>query len=107
MAGLGGVFIEILEDVTFELAPFDKSQAKAMLERLRGYGLLTGARGRAVADVDALVATLVQLSEFAAANADVLDSIDINPLMVMTAGQGVAAADAVILTQSNTAETQA
>ena len=103
MAGLGGVFIEILEDVTFELAPFDKTQAKAMLERLRGYGLLTGARGRPVADVDALVATLVQLSVFAAANADVLDSIDINPLMVMTAGQGVVAADAVILTKDNNA----
>ncbi|GAB3673835.1 acetate--CoA ligase family protein [Salinisphaera aquimarina] len=101
MAGLGGVFIEILEDVTFELAPFDDAQAKAMLERLRGYSLLTGARGRSVADVDALVATLVRLSEFAAANADVLDSIDINPLMVMTAGQGLAAADAVILTRGN------
>ncbi|MES1924395.1 acetate--CoA ligase family protein [Salinisphaera sp. T31B1] len=99
MAGLGGVFIEILEDVTFELAPFDDTQAKAMLKRLRGYGLLTGARGRPVADIDALAATLVRLSEYAAANADVVHSIDINPLMVMTAGQGVAAADAVILTQ--------
>lgn len=101
MAGLGGVFIEILEDVTFELAPFGLTQAKDMLTRLRGYGLLTGARGRTPADIDALAQALVNLSRFAAANAEVLDSIGINPLMVMPAGDGLAAADAVILTKQS------
>ena len=60
MAGLGGVFIEILEDVTFELA-LGSAEARAMLQRLRGYPLL-GARGAALADVDALADALVRLS---------------------------------------------
>ncbi|ROO24993.1 CoA-binding protein [Salinisphaera orenii MK-B5] len=101
MAGLGGVFIEILEDVTFELAPFGPAEARAMLQRLRGYPLLTGARGAAPADVDALADALVRLSEFAAANAATLASVDINPLLVMPAGQGLAAVDAVVLSKDD------
>ncbi len=97
MAGIGGVLIEVLRDVAFELAPFDKPEALAMLRRLRGYAILQGARGAPPADVDALANALVQLSRFAWAHADRIESIDINPLMVFAEGDGIAAADAVIV----------
>jgi acyl-CoA synthetase (NDP forming) len=98
MFGLGGIFTEIMKDVTFRLAPFDEADAMAMIRSIKGFPLLDGARGRKKADQAALAKALSKLSIFAAANRDVLASIDLNPVMVLPEGEGVAALDAVVLT---------
>ncbi|MFC7542785.1 acetate--CoA ligase family protein [Siccirubricoccus deserti] len=96
MVGLGGIFIEILKDVAFRRCPFDTAEAERMIRGLRGFPLLDGARGRPKADVAALARALSSLSAFAAAAGPRLAGVDVNPLLVLPAGQGCYAADAVI-----------
>jgi acetate---CoA ligase (ADP-forming) len=103
MFGLGGVFVEVLRDVTFRVAPFDRAEAHRMIREIRGYAMLEGVRGAAPSDVDALAETLVALSRFAAANVNSVDSIDLNPLRVMEKGRGVVALDALIVPRGATA----
>lgn len=97
MFGLGGVFVEVLKDVTFRVAPFDTAEAHKMIREIRGYAMLEGVRGAPPADVDALAEVLAALSRFAAANAGQIDSIDLNPLRVLEKGRGVVALDALIV----------
>jgi acyl-CoA synthetase (NDP forming) len=97
MFGLGGVFVEVLKDVTFRLAPFDTAEARRMIRSIRGFPMLEGVRGAPPADVEALAEMLAALSRFAAANADVIESIDLNPVRVMEKGRGVVALDALIV----------
>jgi acyl-CoA synthetase (NDP forming) len=97
MFGLGGVFVEVLKDVTFRVAPFDTAEAHKMIREIRGYAMLEGVRGAPPADVDALAEMLAALSRFAAANAGQIDSIDLNPLRVLEKGKGVVALDALIV----------
>ena len=66
--GLGGVFVEILNDTVTEMAPLTHDGALAMIHRIKGAPLLQGARGRDRADVEALAALLVALGQFAIAN---------------------------------------
>lgn len=95
LVGLGGVLVEVLKDVSFRVAPFGTDEAHRMIDELRGRKLLDGVRGAAPADVDALADALAKLSAFAAANADTVESIDINPLLVRE--KGAVALDAVIV----------
>ncbi len=97
MFGLGGIFVEVLKDVTFRATPFGVEEAHRMIREIRGYPVLEGVRGAAAADVDALAETLSALSVFAAANSDSIDSIDLNPVRVMEKGKGVFALDALIV----------
>ena len=99
--GLGGIFVEVLKDVTFRIAPFGVDEAHRMINEVRGRAMLDGVRGQAPADVDALAMALAQLSVYAAANGDVIESIDINPLLVRAKGEGAVAVDALIITQSD------
>jgi acyl-CoA synthetase (NDP forming) len=96
MVGLGGIFIEVLKDVSFRRCPFGTVEAEAMIRSLRGFPLLDGARGRPKADVAALAKALSALSAFAAAAGPKLAGVDVNPLLVLPHGQGCFAADAVI-----------
>jgi acyl-CoA synthetase (NDP forming) len=100
MFGLGGIFAEVLKDVAFRLAPVTPSIAREMIEEIKGYPVLAGARGRAAADVDALAETIVRLSALAVDLKDDLAELDINPLFVFERGKGVKAADALIKTAS-------
>jgi succinyl-CoA synthetase beta subunit len=98
MLGLGGIFVEVLRDVTFRIAPFGVEEARNMIAELRGAAILKGARGQPPADTDALAETVSNLSLFAAAHKHRLRSVDVNPLLVRSRGQGVAALDALIIT---------
>ena len=98
MVGLGGIFVEVFRDVAFGKAPLDIRQARAMLRGLKGHALLKGARGQPQADEEALLQAMVALSDFAATHADIIDSIDINPLLVLAQGSGVVALDALVTT---------
>ncbi|WP_226797672.1 acetate--CoA ligase family protein [Cupriavidus necator] len=96
MFGLGGVFVEVLKDVVFHRCPFGPDVAETMIRSIKGAPLLLGARGRPVADIPALARALSQLSAFAAAAGPRLQSVDLNPVLAMPAGEGAYAVDAVI-----------
>jgi acyl-CoA synthetase (NDP forming) len=96
MFGLGGIFVEILQDVVLHRCPFGPDVAEKMIRSIKGAPLLLGARGRPVADIKALSEMLSQLSAFAVAAGPRLQSIDLNPVLAMPQGQGAYAVDAVI-----------
>lgn len=90
MVGLGGIFVEILEDVAFGAAPISPPQAKLMLDGLQGRAILDGARGKPAVNMDALIKMIGDLSEFALAHPDVVE-LDLNP--VFADDKGVVAVD--------------
>lgn len=94
MFGLGGVFAELLQDVTHEFAPFDVDTAHRMIGRIRAAPLLTGYRGKPALDVDALAQVLSRVSWLIADHADRIAEIDLNPLFLRE--RGIIAADALI-----------
>ena len=98
MFGLGGVFVEIFGDVVLHSAPVTPEQALEMIRATKGFGLLSGARGRAPVDLEFLASNLAALSRLAVAAGDSLESIDINPFIALpkTLGGGCAA-DAVVV----------
>lgn len=96
MFGLGGVLVEVLGDVAFRLAPFDREVAHRMITQIRGGQILAGVRGQPPADVNALADALASLSELAASAPPQVRSFEINPLRVFPCGQGVLALDAVV-----------
>ena len=95
--GLGGIYTELLKDVTRRFAPFDDAAAKEMIGEIKGAALLKGFRGQPALDTEALAITLSRLSLLAVDHADRIAEIDINPLFVRPAGQGVVAADALVV----------
>jgi acyl-CoA synthetase (NDP forming) len=97
--GLGGILTELMHDVTHRFAPFDARVGREMIADLKSAPLFTGYRGKPALDVDALADALARLSLLATDHADRLAEIDINPLFVGTAGKGVVAADALIVTR--------
>jgi acyl-CoA synthetase (NDP forming) len=98
MFGLGGVTVELMKDVTTRLAPVSEAEALEMIRSVKGFPLLDGFRGRPPADVPALARAVCALSRLAAANAKTVRTIEVNPLLVLDAGEGVVALDAVIET---------
>jgi len=95
--GLGGIFVEVLEDVAMRVAPLSRRDAEEIVRSVRGYPLLTGARGRAPADVDALVDLLLNVSGMAMDLRERVAELDLNPVRVLPEGRGVLALDALIL----------
>ncbi|NDW02268.1 MULTISPECIES: acetate--CoA ligase family protein [unclassified Salipiger] len=94
--GLGGIFVELLNDVALRACPFGPETAREMILSIRSAAILQGARGQAPADIDALAQMLSRLSVFAAGAGERLVSIDLNPVLAMPEGQGAFALDAVI-----------
>jgi len=92
MFGLGGIYVELLKDVSFRVAPLTAGQARRMVEETRSAAILKGFRGSGPADVDALVDCLLRLSRLAVDHAE-LAEFDVNPLKVFPAGEGVVAVD--------------
>ncbi len=103
MFGLGGIFVEVLQDVVLHRCPFGVDVAEQMIRSIKGAPLLLGARGTTPVDIQALAQMLSRLSVFAIEAGPSLQSIDLNPVFAMPAGQGAYAADAVI--EINTIET--
>jgi acetate---CoA ligase (ADP-forming) len=97
MLGLGGVHVEVLKDVAFAPVPLGPEEALELIGQLRGAALLDGVRGAPPADKAALAALMVVLSRFAADHADLVAEIDLNPVIVHPAGEGVTVVDALIV----------
>jgi acyl-CoA synthetase (NDP forming) len=94
-AGLGGIMVELLGDTAVRLAPVSDQTARAMLTSLKGHALLSGFRGKPGVDIGGLADTICRLSELAHDLRDVVDQIDVNPVIV--SASGVMAADALIV----------
>lgn len=93
--GLGGIMVELLKDTAVRIAPVSAETAQTMVESLAGYRLLTGYRGAAAVDVGSLVDAVCRLSELANDLGDVIDEIDVNPVIV--SASGAVAADALVV----------
>lgn len=95
--GLGGVFTEVLRDVTYRFAPFGPETAREMIDEIKGAPVLHGYRGHPQVDLEALADALSRLSYLIADHGAEISEIDINPLFVRSRGEGVVAADALIV----------
>ena len=90
MFGLGGVFIEVMKDVTFRIAPLTDMDAKEMIKSVKAYKLLEGARGTKPAQMDQIEETLLRLSQLVN-DFKFIDELDINPLLISEkTGEGIA-----------------
>ena len=96
LVGLGGIFVEIFEEVVVRVAPISHSEALEMIESLRGVQILKGARGHKPVDIQAAVEALLRLSQLVMDFPEIKE-LDINPLRVLQEGGGVRALDARII----------
>ena len=100
MFGLGGIFVEVLKDVTFRVTPVSEDQADEMLSEIRGAPIIAGARGEAPRDRKALSQTIVAYSNMILELKDEVAESDANPVLVYEAGKGLKVVDArIILTK--------
>jgi acetyltransferase len=95
MFGLGGIYVEVLKDVSFRVAPFGERHARRMIEEIRSAPLLRGARGERSSDVEAIVRGLLTVSQMVTDFPEIVE-MDVNPLKVKEPGAGAVAVDARI-----------
>jgi acyl-CoA synthetase (NDP forming) len=94
MFGLGGIFVEVLKDVSFRIVPIERRDAREMIEEIKAFPVLQGVRGQDPADIGALEDLLLKLSEFVEANPQV-EELDLNPVFAYK--DGALAVDARIV----------
>lgn len=97
MFGLGGIFVEVLKDVTFRVAPVADTQARRMLDEIRGAPILAGVRGETPRDRDALANVICQYSSMIIDLKDEIAESDANPVLVYEQGSGLKVVDARII----------
>ncbi len=85
MFGLGGIFVEILKDVTFRIAPITREDAEEMIREVKAYPLLTGYRNTPPADINAIVSILLNTSRLVMDNPEIKE-LDLNPIMAYEKG---------------------
>lgn len=93
--GLGGIFVEVLKDVTMRVAPVDVATAREMIGEIKGHALLEGVRGTKPADIENLAAVIAAVSRMLVEH-DEIETLDINPLRVFAEGEGSLALDVKI-----------
>lgn len=95
--GLGGIYVEVLKDVTHRAIPLERTQARRMLREIRAFALLQGVRGQPPADLQALEDLLLAVSDFVVQQGPRLRELDLNPVWVGSAGQGAVPLDALLV----------
>jgi acetate---CoA ligase (ADP-forming) len=97
MFGLGGIFVEVMKDVTFRVAPINQSQALDMINEIKSAPILKGTRGESPKDIDALSTTIANYARMIVDLRDEIDESDANPVIVYDEGDGVSVVDARII----------
>jgi hypothetical protein len=87
--GLGGILVEVLDDVSLRVPPFDRDEARVMVDDLRARKILNGVRGAPPADVGAAIDAILRFADLAQDVGDLVEEIDVNPFVVLPKG-GVA-----------------
>jgi acetyltransferase len=100
LLGTGGIFVEILRDAVLRFPPLSMNECRAMIDALRGKKLFEGARGTAPGDTESLARAIHALARLAADLQNEIEEIDLNPVMVLPAGQGVLAVDGLVVTRN-------
>ena len=95
MFGLGGIFVEILEDVAFRAIPLSRYDARSMVDQIRARRILEGARGEAAVDKEALVDLLLKVSSIVAAYPQ-LAELDLNPVILYEDGYAIVDARLIV-----------
>ncbi|MFW9977793.1 MAG: acetate--CoA ligase family protein [Candidatus Thorarchaeota archaeon] len=103
MFGLGGIFVEVLKDVTFRLIPLTEIDAREMVSEIKAAKILEGVRGQGPRDIDALVDVILAVSKMIDENPEI-NELDCNPTFVYEKGKGVLVVDARILIDDPNAE---
>ena len=85
MFGIGGILVELLEDVSFRIAPITEYDAKEMIHEIKGFPILDGYRGKPKADIDAIVDTLLKISDLVTKNEEIYE-MDLNPVFIYKKG---------------------
>jgi acetyltransferase len=101
---MGGIYVEVLKDVSYRAAPVNHLQASEMLDELRAAKLLEGVRGMGSRDRNAVIDAIVRLSWFAHDLRDEVAELDINPLIVYETRQGARVVDALITRHTQSGE---
>jgi acetate---CoA ligase (ADP-forming) len=96
MFGLGGIFVEVIQDVVFRLGPILRNEARRMIKESKGYRILSGFRGRPKADIEALERAIVSLSDLVTNHPEIKE-MDMNPVIVHAEGLGITVADCRII----------
>ena len=96
MFGLGGIYVEVMKDVSFRALPVTHSEALAMMKGIRGYPLLLGVRGEAKKDIEKIADVMTKVGQILCSCSDITD-IEINPLVAYDEGGGVKAVDVRVL----------
>ncbi len=99
MFGMGGIYVEVLKDVSFRVAPLTRGEAEAMIHEIRSFPLLAGVRGQQPADLAAVVDALLRISQMVTDFPEIIE-LDVNPLVVNPVGGGATAVDARIILSS-------
>ena len=99
MLGIGGIYAEVMKDISFAEAPVSRDKAKLMISSLKSKDIFLGARGQSAVDIDGLIDAIVNLSNFIAINSDKIDQVEMNPILVSK--NNVIALDALIITKSD------
>ncbi|PLS78017.1 MAG: acyl-CoA synthetase [Chloroflexi bacterium] len=94
--GMGGIYVEVLKDVVFRLAPLSQQEAQEQIEAIRSFPILRGVRGQAPADIPSILDTILRTSQLVTDFPEIVE-MDINPLMVYDHGQGSIVLDARII----------
>ena len=96
MFGIGGIFVEILKDVSFRVAPLEPEDAEEMIREIKTYKILEGYRGMPPRDIEAVKDILIRVSKLMLEVSDVQD-IDLNPIMLYEKGRGAVAVDVRVI----------
>ena len=94
MFGIGGILVELLEDVSFRIAPITEYDAKEMIHEIKGFPILDGYRGKPKADIDAIVDALLKISDLVVKNEEIFE-MDLNPVFIYD--KGISCVDARII----------
>jgi succinyl-CoA synthetase beta subunit len=96
MCGLGGIYVEVMKDVTFRALPLNRKEIMSMLKDLRSYALLPGVRGENKKDIESIINTVIKVASIIKKCVKITD-IEINPVVVYDNGKGIKAIDNRIL----------
>ncbi|GAH16211.1 unnamed protein product, partial [marine sediment metagenome] len=99
--GLGGIIVEVIKDRALLIPPIGREEARRAIDSTKGSKLLYGFRGKPEGDIEALIEVILKVGEIAADLAGRIDTLDINPLLILPKGKGVIAVDALVSIKRN------